>query len=91
MTLKEILVNTLVLHIIRRVAKLELHTYASSIRFGSVLLQEDESKNLHPVHYISRKTSPTQAKYSSYELEKLAVIESVKKFATIYWEQNVKL
>lgn len=29
---------------------------------------------------MSRKTTPTQAPYSSYELETLAIIESVKKF-----------
>ncbi|UYV80216.1 hypothetical protein LAZ67_18002058 [Cordylochernes scorpioides] len=30
---------------------------------------------MHPVHYMSRKTSEAQPKYSSYELEVLAVVE----------------
>lgn len=34
----------------------------------------------HPVYYFSRKTTDAEKKYHSYELEVLAIIESVKKF-----------
>lgn len=78
-TPKENLLNTPVLHIFSRGASLEFHNDASAIGFGSVLLQGDENKNLHPIDYMSLKTTPTQSKYLSYELETLAIIESVKK------------
>ncbi|UYV77503.1 hypothetical protein LAZ67_15001306 [Cordylochernes scorpioides] len=35
---------------------------------------------MHPVHYMSKKTNESQQKYSSYELEVLALVEAVKKF-----------
>ncbi|UYV74576.1 hypothetical protein LAZ67_12000184 [Cordylochernes scorpioides] len=38
-------------------------------------------KKMHPVHYMSKKTNEAQQqKYSSYELEVLAVVKAVKKF-----------
>lgn len=77
-TLKGKSVNTPVLHIFRCGAKLELHINASTIGFSSALLQEDGNKKLHPIHYMSHKTKPTQAKYSTYGLKLLAVIESEK-------------
>ena len=35
---------------------------------------------MHPVAYYSRQTNDAEKKYHSYELETLAVVESVKKF-----------
>ena len=35
---------------------------------------------MHPVYYFSRKTNDAQKKYTSYELEMLAVVEALKKF-----------
>ncbi|GFX57093.1 transposon Tf2-11 polyprotein [Trichonephila clavipes] len=61
-------------------AKLELHTDASKFGYGAILLQQSDDNKLHPVHYFSKKTTPQEEKYSSYELEVLAVIESLKKF-----------
>lgn len=61
--------------------KMELHTDASKQGYGAVLLQElPVDGKMHPVHYISRKTTPAEAKYSSYDLEVLAVIVALKKF-----------
>ena len=34
----------------------------------------------HPVYFMSKKTSEAKRKYSSYELEDMAVIEAFKKF-----------
>lgn len=46
-----------------------------------VILQKNSEDNcLHPVYYASWKTSPAEEKYSSYELEVLAIIRSLKKF-----------
>ncbi|UYV84469.1 hypothetical protein LAZ67_X002302 [Cordylochernes scorpioides] len=37
-------------------------------------------KQILTIHYMSKKTNEAQQKYSSYELEVLAVVEAVKKF-----------
>ncbi|GFY17581.1 retrovirus-related Pol polyprotein from transposon 17.6 [Trichonephila clavipes] len=69
-----------VLHIFKQGAKLELHTDGSKFGYGVILLQQSDENKLHPIHYFSKKTTPQEEKYSSYELEVLAVIESLKKF-----------
>ena len=81
--LKEILSKSPVLHIFRQGTKLELHTDASSHGFGSVLLQQEEDGQYYPIHDMSRKTTPQQEKLSSYELEVLAFIKSLKKIQNL--------
>ncbi|UYV81442.1 hypothetical protein LAZ67_20001196 [Cordylochernes scorpioides] len=78
--LKQILTSKPVLKIYQVGARTELHTDASKFGFGAILLQEVVDKKMHPVHYMSKKTNEAQQKYSSYELEVLAVVEAVKKF-----------
>ncbi|UYV74565.1 hypothetical protein LAZ67_12000152 [Cordylochernes scorpioides] len=63
--LKHILTSKPVSKIYQVGARTELHTDASKFGFGAILLQ---------------KTNEAQQKYSSYELEVLAVVEAVKKF-----------
>jgi len=60
----------------------ELHTDASQFGFGAVLLQTDDSDDsrLHPICYISKKTSEAQQKFTSYELQVLSIVEALKKF-----------
>jgi reverse transcriptase-like protein/integrase-like protein/aspartyl protease len=57
----------------------ELHTDASSIGYGGILLQKSDC-NPRIIGYFSKKTSPTEEKYHSYELETLAVVNSLKHF-----------
>lgn len=57
----------------------EVHTDASAKGLAGVLLQK-ETNGLQPVCYFSRKTSESEAKFHSYELEALAVVESLSKF-----------
>lgn len=78
--LKRMLVERPILHIFNQEAYTEVHTDASSIGLGGILLQRQNDDKLHPVAYFSRKTSPTEAKYHSYELETLAVVETLKKY-----------
>ncbi|KAG5867576.1 hypothetical protein JTB14_033256 [Gonioctena quinquepunctata] len=60
---------------------MELHTDASKYGYGAGLLQKsNEDGRFHPVYYMSKKTTPAEEKYSSYELEVLAIIQTVKKF-----------
>lgn len=79
--LKNRLVTEPVLQICRRGRETELHADASKEGYGAVLLQKLEEDNLlHPVYYMSRKTSDSEKKRRSYELEILAVTRAVKKF-----------
>ncbi|GFY21707.1 transposon Tf2-11 polyprotein [Trichonephila clavipes] len=79
--LKNIFSENPVLHVFQQGYPLELHTDASSLGFGAVLLQKSDDGLFHPlsIHYFSRKTTVQQEKYSSYELEVLAIIEAMEK------------
>ncbi|XP_061390803.1 uncharacterized protein LOC133326139 [Musca vetustissima] len=79
--LKQCMTNEPVLHIFNEKFETEVHTDASIDGYGAVLLQKSPDDNLlHPVYYMSRKTSDAERKYTSYELEVLAVIEALKRF-----------
>lgn len=60
---------------------LELHTDASKIGIGGILFQKiTEEDSLRPIAYYSRQTSPEEKHFHSYELETLAVVDSLRKF-----------
>lgn len=58
----------------------EVHTDASSLGLAGVLLQADENQKWHPVFYFSRHCTDAESKYHSYELEVLAVVETLERF-----------
>lgn len=73
--------NRPVLDIYDPAAELELHTDASRLGIGGILLQRKRDlENFHPVAYYSRQTSPEEKNFHSYELETLAVVCSLRKF-----------
>lgn len=79
--LKTILSERPVLNLYRVGADTELHTDASAFGYGAILLQKSCDDGLfHPVYYASGKTTAAEAKYTSYELEVLAIIKALKKF-----------
>lgn len=79
--LKQILSKEPVLQIFDPILETELHTDASQDGIGAILLQRLPTDNqLHPVQYMSRKSTPAERKYKSYELEVLAVTEALEKF-----------
>lgn len=80
-TLKAMLCDNPVLKMYNPAAtKTEVHTDASKLGFGAVLLQRDsEDQKMHPVYYISYKTTPAQQKYESYDLETFAIYKALKK------------
>lgn len=81
--LKFSLTKDTVLKIYRPEDETEVHTDASQDGYGAVLLQRsNDDGQMHPVYYTSRKTTPAERKYTSYELEVLAIIEALKKFRT---------
>lgn len=70
-----------VLHLYRPGAETELHTDASKHGYGAILLQRNaEDQFLHPVYYASGKTTPAEERYTSYELEVLAIVRALKRF-----------
>lgn len=76
--LKGMLVNEPILKVFDQSRETELHTDASKLGYGACLLQRHENE-LHPVLFLSRKTSAAEMNYSSYELEVLAVVYALKK------------
>ncbi|GFW43799.1 retrovirus-related Pol polyprotein from transposon 297 [Trichonephila clavipes] len=61
----------------RQNCETEIHTDASIDGLAAVLLQRfPDDNSLHPIYYMSRKTSETEKKYTTYELEVLAIIEA---------------
>lgn len=90
--LKNSLSNEPVLAIFNPQCETELHTDASALGYGAVLLQRSSSDGqLHPVHYMSKKTTPQEEKYCSYELEVLAVVTALKKFRVYLFGTKFKL
>lgn len=79
--LKTKLIERPVLAIYDPSAVTELHTDASRIGVGAILLQRSHSdQSLQPVAYYSRQTTPEEKNFHSYELETLAVVCALKKF-----------
>lgn len=58
----------------------ELHCDASTNGFGAILLQKQSDDQFKPVSYFSHRTSTTESKYYSFELECFAVIYAIKLF-----------
>lgn len=91
-TLKSRLVDRPVLAIYDVTAETELHTDASKVGIGGVLLQRSCSSDpFRPVAFYSRKTSPEEKHFHAYELETLAVVCSLKKFRVYVLGQNFKI
>ena len=90
--LKMLLCSQLVLNLYRVGAETELYTDASKHVYGAILLQRNsEDKALHLVYYASGKTTPTEEKYTSYELEVLAIVKELEKFRIYLLEISFKI
>ena len=80
-TLKQKLTTNPVLRLFNPEAETEVHTDASKIGIGAILMQRDrDDGKMHPVIYYSKKNSREEERYSSYELEVLAAVKAIKKF-----------
>lgn len=79
--LKIALINKPILNLYRVGAITELHTDESIHRYGVILFQRNNVDNtIHPVYYASGKTTDLEMKYTSYELEVLAIIKALVMF-----------
>lgn len=81
-----------VLRIYNPTAATELHTDASRYGLGAILLQQDDHDGkMHPVYYYSKKTNEAEQRYTSYELEVLAIITALKKFRVYLYGIDFKI
>ena len=71
--LKEALLNPPVLQLANTSQPFQVHTDASDLAIGAVLLQEDE-QGQHPMAYASRKLTAAERNYTITEWETLAVV-----------------
>lgn len=81
-TLKNILTSAPVLGIYDPNSETELHTDASKIGYGAVLLQKQSDNKFHPIAYFSKSIGKHEINYHSYELETLAIVYSLGRFRT---------
>lgn len=79
-TLKQELISFPVLQIYSPLKETEVHTDASSIAFGAILLQKQSNNAWSPVAYFSQATNNAEKNYHSYELEMLATVKAVERF-----------
>jgi len=78
--LKAMLCDRSVLRLYNPKTYTELHTDASIHGYGAILLQRDNmSGKLYPIYYMSGKTTAAEMKYTSYELEVLTIVKTIKK------------
>lgn len=90
--LKERLINRPILAIYDPTAETELHTDASKIGIGGILMQKPiAGGEFRPVAFYSRQTTPEEKHFHAYELETLAVICSLKKFRVYLLGQNFRI
>lgn len=82
LVLKQCLISQPVLRIFNQKLNCVLYTDASRLGLAGILTQSaDENKNKEwTIAYFSRQTRVTEQQYHSFELETLAVVESVKHF-----------
>lgn len=77
--LKRALCDKPVLTLFNFHTKHELHTDASSHGIAGIIMQYEED-GIKPVSYFSRTTTFSESRFHSYELETLAVVESLERF-----------
>lgn len=78
--LKLRLSNKPVLDLFQSEKETELHTDASKDGLAAILQQRNcEDLHLHPVYYLSKKTTEAEEKLTSYELEVLAIVYALQK------------
>lgn len=84
------LTSTPVLTIFQEGEPIELFTDASSLGFGAILVQIINGRQ-HVVAYFSMRTTDTESRYHSYELETLAVVRAIKHFRHFLYGRKFKV
>lgn len=78
--LKRKLIDSPILAIYDPHAETELHCDASSHGFGAILMQRGVDRNFHPIFYFSKRTTDSESRYHSFELEMLAIVYALRRF-----------
>lgn len=83
-SLKKALTESPVLQLYCRDREMELHTGTSIDGWRVIIIQHCAiDGKMHPVYYVSRKTTDALRNYHSFELEAVAVVLAVERF-TVY-------
>lgn len=69
----------------------EIHTDACKQGIAGILLQRQPDNTLRPVMYFSRVTTREESMYHSYELETLAVVDSLRRFRVYVMGKHVRV
>lgn len=80
MDVKRLLISSSILLIYSLLLETQLHCDASSHGYGSILMQKQPDGKFHPVAHFSKRTTPTESEYYSFELEMLAIVYSLQRF-----------
>lgn len=78
--LKEALTRAPILVLYNPYDETELHCDASTIGFSAILMQRKKDEKMHPIFYYSKRTIETESRYTSFELETLAIIYALRRF-----------
>lgn len=90
--LKQKLIERPLLGIYNPSAETEIHTDACQSGIAGILLQKDKTeKYFKPVNYFSRQLNKAEQKWHSYELETLAVVETLKRYRVYLIGINFKV
>lgn len=90
--IKHVLISRPVLAIYNPTYLTEMHTDASQLGIGGILMQRiDEKSPLRAVAYFSRQTTTDEQHFHSYELETLAVVMSLNRFRNYLLGLNFKV
>lgn len=89
--LKQKLISRPVLALYDEQLPSEIHTDACKKGVAGILLQKQKDGKLKPVFYFSRVTSREESLYHSYELETLAVVESLRRFRVYVLGKSIKI
>ena len=79
-TLKKSLMGPAVLKIFNPVLPTELHTDASKVGIGSILIQRNADGTPRVISFFSKRLSKEQENWSTTDQEGLAIVESIEKF-----------
>lgn len=87
-TLKDKLTSSPVLKHFDPTLPVEVHTDASDIGVGAVLVQLRGEEGPHPVAYASRKLSDAETRYTTTEKECIGAVWAVQHFRNFLWGRH---
>lgn len=82
MTLRDALTTSPVLAIADPNKPYVLHTDASDVAMGAVLMQRDDDDDLHPIAFASKTFNSAERNYDTTEREALAIVWALEHFNT---------